>query len=48
MLAALFVSGTVSTAAIAVTTAAGAAPGGAPVASLPITVGGVSYRLALY
>jgi hypothetical protein len=44
----LFVSGTVSTANIAVTTAAGAAPGGAPVASLPITVGGVSYQLALY
>jgi hypothetical protein len=44
----LFVDGTISTAAIAVTTAAGAAPGGAPVASLPITVGGVAYNLALY
>ena len=44
----LFVGGTISTASIAVTTAAGAAPGGAPVASLPITVGGVSYQLALY
>lgn len=44
----LFVGGTLSTANIAVTTAAGAPPGGAPVASLPITVGGVSYQLALY
>jgi hypothetical protein len=44
----LFVGGTISTANIAVTTAAGAAPGGLPVASLPITVGGVAYNLALY
>ena len=44
----LFVGGTISTANIAVTTAAGAPPGGPIVQSLPITVGGVSYMLALY
>ena len=44
----LFVDGTISTAAIAMTTAAGAPPGGPIVRSLPITVGGVAYTLALY
>ena len=44
----LFVDGTISTASIAVTAAAGAAPGGAPVASLPITVNRVLCTLELY
>ncbi len=44
----LFVSGTVSTAAIAVTTAATTPFAGVLAGTIPINVGGTTYKLALY